>query len=223
MTSREIYKRFLLKINKNDSNDGVNVPVSHFVLMFNAERLVWLGSKLRDDADNWKLDYLEELVSTDVQLPVSKIHDSSVDFTLPADLYRYISSYSLASKDKCKKTKIFNFEQNTLNLTAVLADAFSRPNFKFEETPCIQKSGTLKVYFEDFKIDSVFLSYYRTPKPIDIPGYIRIDGTPSEDLTTDLSDENIDEVLNRMAVEVLREYLDGEGFQLAKDRQASES
>lgn len=222
MTSREIYKRFLLKINKNDSNDGVNILPSHFVLLFNTQRLVWLGERLRDDADNAKLDRLQELVSTDVQLPVKKEHDSSVDFTLPEDLYRYISSYSLASQDKCKKRKIFNFEQNTLNLTAVLADAFNRPNFKFEETPCIQKSGTLKVYFEDFKIESVFLSYYRQPKAIDIAGYRKIDGSASVDADTDLSDENIDEVLNRIAVEVLREYQDGEGFQLAKDRIAVE-
>lgn len=222
MTSREIYKRFLLKINKNDSNDGVNVLPSHFVLMFNTESLAWLGTKLRDDSDNWKLDHLQELVSTDVQLPVQKTHNDSVDFTLPGDLYRYISSYSIASQDKCKGRKIFNFDKNTLNLTAVLADAMSRPSFKFEETPCIQKSGTLKVYFEDFKIDSVFLSYYRQPKPIDIAGYRKLDGSPSVDADTDLSDENIDEVLNRMAVEVLREYQDGEGFQLAKDRIASE-
>ena len=222
MTSLEIYKRFLLKINKNDSNEGINVLKSHFVLIFNTERLVWLGEKLRDNSDNYKLDRLQELVSTDVVLPLNKKHESSVDFTLPADLYRYISSYSIADQENCKGKKIFNFEQNTLNLTAVLADAFSRPSFKFEETPCIQKSGTLKVYFEDFKINSVLLSYYRTPKPIDIIGYIQIDGTPSVNSETDLSDENIDEVLNRMAVEVLREYQDGEGIQLAKDRIVSE-
>ena len=67
MKSTEIYKRFLIKVNKNDSNDGINILPSIFVLMFNSEAIRWLSETLDTDGDNIKLDTLDRLLETDVE------------------------------------------------------------------------------------------------------------------------------------------------------------
>lgn len=219
MKSTEIYKRFLLKINKNDSNDGINILPSHFVLTFNSEALKWLSAKLDKDGDNIKLDHLDKLLQPDVEITLFKKYDDSVEFTLPEDFYRHASSFSLASKGDCKDVKIFNFEKKSLGFTAVLADDFNKPQFDFEETPFLIAQNRIRVYTGDFTINKVFVTYYRTPIQIDIAGYTRIDGTPSTNIDSELSLDNIDEIIDRMATEVTRQFSDGEGFQFAKDRE----
>jgi hypothetical protein len=219
MKSTEIYKRFLLKINKNDSNDGVNILPSHFVLMFNSEALGWLAEKLDKDGDNIKLDHLDKLLQPDVEVTLYKKYEDSVEFTLPENFYRHASSFSIADKGNCKGQKIFNFEKKSLGFTAVLADDFSKPQFDFEETVFLITQNRIRVYTGDFTISKVFVTYYRTPTQIDIAGYTRIDGSPSTDIDSELSLDNIDEIIDRVATEVTRQFADGEGFQFAKERE----
>lgn len=222
MKTPEIYKRFLLDINKNDTNEGISILPSHFVLLFNTEAVRWLSEKLRDDADNQKIDHLNELLETDVKLNKVNEHEDSVEFQLPDDFHWYASSYSKADRGECKGVKIFNFEKKPLGFVAVLADGFSRPSFDYEETPFIISKNKIKVYFDDFKITSVVANFYRKPKPVDMAGYEHVDGTPSTDKDTDLSDENIDEVLTRLVAKVTAQYQDAERFQYAKERIVSE-
>ena len=222
MKTAEVYKRFLLKINKNDSNEGANILASAFVLQFNTEAVRWLGETLRDEADNVKIETLDRLLETDVELVLVKNGTDSDEFKLPDDFYRHASSFSIVDKGDCKGVKIINFDKKPLNFTVNLADDFNKPAFDFEETPFIVTKGNMKVYFDDFEIKKVVVSYYRIPKSLDLVGYFRIDGTPSTDVDTDLSDENIDEVLNRLAAEFNRQFQDSEGLQYSKDRIGTE-
>lgn len=218
MKSQEIYKRFLLDINKNDTNEGISILPSHFVLLFNTEAVRWLSEKLSDDADNQKLEHINELLEVDVKLNKVKEYDDSVEFQLPEDFQWHASSYSLADRGECKGVKIFNFDKKPLGFIATLADDFSRPNFDYQETPFIISKNKMKVYLDDFTIKNVYATFYRKPKKLDLAGYEKIDGSPSVDQDTDLSDENIDEVLTRLVAKVTAQYQDAERFQLAKER-----
>lgn len=217
MKSSEIYKRLLLKINKNDSNAGIAIPISHFVLLFNTEALRWLGEKIDEEGDNDKLNHLDQLLEMDVPLTFVKKFDDSVDYQLPDNFYRHASSYSICDRDNCKGVKVFHFDKKSLELTAIISDDFSSPQFDFEETPIIITKNKMKIYFDDFQIKKVFLSYYKTPVEIDIAGYIKIDGSASADVDSDLISDNIDEILNRVAVEVNRQYQDSDSVALRKD------
>lgn len=219
MKSTEIYKRFLLKINKNDSNDGINILPSLFVLMFNSEAIRWLSETLDTDGDNIKLDTLDRLLETDVELPLVKDNKDSVDFKLPDTFYRHASSFSIASKGDCKNVKIYNFEKKSLGFTATLADDFSRPQFDFEETSFLISKNLMRVYTGDFTISKVFATFYKTPNKIDIAGYLHLDDTPSTNIDSELTDENVEEIINRVATEVARQFQDGEGFTFAKERE----
>lgn len=222
MTSQEIYKRFLLELNKNDSNEGVNILPSSFVLLFNTERLRWLEQKLDQYADNWKLQHLNNLLEVDKLLTKQNEYSDAVEFKLPEEFFRHAYSFSIADKGGCKGQKVFNFEKKALGFHTVLADDFSKPQFEYRETPFIITQNKIRVFFEDFKIQRVYASYYRLPKPIDIAGYTKFDGSPSVNLDTDLIDDQIDEVIERVVKRVAGQVGDVEKHQVAQERIATE-
>jgi hypothetical protein len=222
MTAKEIYKRFLLKINKNDTNEGINILPSLFVLNFNTEAVRWLGDKFTDDGDNWKLSHLDNLLEVDKVLNKATVYEDSVEFEFPENFYRYASSYSIVDKGNCKGQKVFNFEKTALGFNTVIADDFSGPQYDYRETPFQITQNKLRVYFDNFEIKKVHASYYRVPKQIDMAGYEKIDGSPSTDIDSDLTVEQIDEILNRMVIEVTGNYQDSERYQYAKERISTE-
>lgn len=222
MKAREIYKRYLLKINKNDSNDGVNILPSAFVLMFNTERYRWLGEKLTDKGDSIKLDRLDMLYLSDVEVPKAVDGAGWTEFTLPENFYRHSSSYALVNQGNCTNIPFFYFEKKTLGFSANLADDSTKAHFDYEEGPIQFTQGKVKAYTDDFTIVKFFTSYYRVPNEIDIAGYTKIDGSPSKDIDSELPDDNIDEILNRMAVEAAREFSDSDGVAVGKDRIGTE-
>lgn len=219
MTSREIYKRFKLKVNGNDTNEGVDVLSSLFVLLFNDERSRWLGQKLKENGDNIKLDNLSNLLETDVELKKVNVLDDSVEFEFPENFYRYSSSYSIVDKGNCKGAVIYNFEKKALGLTAISADYANKPSFDLAETPVILTKRRLKVFFEDFVVQKCIANFYKLPGPIDIAGYKRPDGSMSSEINnTDLTDENIDEILDRMAKSFLGNNGDTASAALKEER-----
>lgn len=222
MTSREAYKRCLLKANKNDTNEGIYISIGDFVLMYNEYFLVWLQERLKDFGDNFDINTLEFLLKVNIEVPVLEVTDQYVEVQLPTDLFRYRASYSLASNDSCKNIRIFNYDKNAANLNPILQDVATGPNFDYEETPCLLSQGKLKIYRDDFNIEKVLVTYYQKPEKIDIAGYIRIDGTPSEDIDLSYPDEVVNEVINRVVAEIDRESRDQEGFAYDKDRIQSE-
>lgn len=221
MKSNEIYKRFLLKNNTNDTNEGANFLISHFVLLFNSEGIRWETERLAKGDDD-SLNKLDRLLISDLEVPIVKKFSDSVHCQLPDNFFKHVSSYSLSDKGDCKGVKVFNFEKKALNLTEILADDFNTPQFDFQETPCIIINNQIKIYFSDFLIKKVYISYYKTPTQIDISGYTKIDGSISSDVDSELSDDNIEEILNRLVVEIKRQTKDAEGFQLSKERVQTE-
>lgn len=222
MNSREIYKRFLLKINKNDTNDGISILPSLFVLIFNNERFRWLGEYLKNNGDNIKLDRLDGLLESDVPLVQFQVGDGWVEYTLPDNFYRHSSSYALVNKGNCTNIPFFYFEKKSLGFSANLADDSTKAHFEYEEGPCLFTNGKVKVYTDDFIIVKLLTSFYRVPNAIDIEGYTKIDGSASTNIDSELSDDNVDEIINRVAMEVIREYQDDDAAQFAKDRIGTE-
>lgn len=222
MKSQEIYKRFLLELNKNDSNEGVNILPSSFVLLFNTERFRWLEQKLESDADNWKLQHLDNLLVVDKQLTKQHEFSDAVEFAFPEDFFRHAYSFSIADKGACKGERIYNFEKKALGFHTVLADDFSSPQFEYRETPFIITQNNIRVFFEGFKIQRVYASYYRLPKPIDIAGYTKFDGSASVDLETDLIEDQIDEIIERVVKRVAGQVGDVEKHQVANERIVTE-
>ena len=218
MTSSEAYKEFLLKLNKNDSNTNINVSKGEFVLRYNEIRLFWLAEKLKSKEDSDEIHDLSELLEEDKPLSFIKKGPRAYQFKLPTEFFNYVSSYSLATRKKCSERTLYNWLVKPRNVNTLLKDENNNPSFDYEETIAIISEDKLKVYYNDFKIDKVFLTYYREPGKIDIEGYIKLDGTYSANINPDISDSLVYEILNRIVLEVARSYENPEGYSLAADR-----
>lgn len=219
MTPNEIYKKFLLKVNKNDTNTNIKVPKSQFVLLFNEEKRQWLDDKTKGKESS---DYIEDLeYLLEHNIPLEKISSFTLhdDFKLPENFFRRATSYSIASKKDCNNVPIVNWFIKPKDLNVLLQNAHTSPSFEYQETIALLNKNKLSVYKGDFTITEVYLTYYREPKDLDIAGYKHIDGTPSSDIEVDLDDFNIEEIINRTARNAVLNYESVEQNQLALQRQ----
>lgn len=220
-TSLGAYEQLLLKVNRNDSNSNIHVPRGKFVNVFNEQQRNWLKNKLASDLSSDDVDGLSDLLQDDIPLDKIQTHKDHVDFTLPEDFYSFAASYSIASRGDCLNRPIVNWNTKGKNIRLLLQDDNSSPSFDYEETLLSIASKRVRIYFTDFTVDEVYLSYYRLAKDIDLEGYVKIDGTQSATIDPELDDVAVDEIVSRCALEIMRNNENAEGFQFAKERTQS--
>lgn len=222
MLSIEAYKRLQLKVNKNDTNDDIDISRGEFVLLYNEQKDRWLKEQINSKESNSGVEDLNELQVKFKEL--EKAHSSSeyTSYKLPENFFSYISSYSICSQGQCGNITVRNFIFKPKNENTLLENANTQPDIELEETVVDLSENKLFVYKKDFEIEKVFLNYYREVGKIDIEGYRNLQGEPSTNIDPDLSDVYVDEILNRCATEIIRRYENPEGFALAKDRVKTE-
>ena len=218
MTSLDAYKRYLLKINKNDTNRNINIPKGEFVLRYNDLRNVWLADRIRDDIGTSEIDDISELLVLDKELKVNENLDKFTSFTLPEDFVEHVSSYSLATKEGCSESVIYNWNSKAKNKNNLLISDNDSPSFEYQETFISINIPLISVYKTDFEISKVFLDYYRLPERIDIEGYTNIDGTISQEINPDISDPLVNEIIDYCVRETLKAYVIPEAIEQASKK-----
>lgn len=218
ITSLEAFKKTELKVNKLSTNDNIDIFPGEFVLIFNEQQTKWFEEKFRNRSTRI-VDVVQALLVHDFPLKKEEDHNNHSDFDLPNDYFDYSSSYSLAASGLCKGRVIYNEEIKPVNKNIIFTDDYNTPSFDYQEGFVTLGDNNLQVYkTPDFEITDTFLTYYRYPKPIDIKGYIKVDGTESVNADPELSEHYVDEIIDRCVLEIQRAYENGDGFQLSKDR-----
>ncbi len=213
MTSLELYKRFLIKLNKNDTNRNINIPKGQFVLLYNEQRPIWLENRIEEGLGTDAIDDIGELLILDTELERTEVKTNFTSFKLPLDFFDYSSSYSLASKEGCSQSVIYNWNCKNKNKNELQKSENDKPSFEYQETFVSQNNNLLSVYKNDFEVDSAFLDYYRLPRAIDIKGYTNIDGSQSQDINPDISDKLVNEILEYCKRETIKIYVTPEAFE----------
>lgn len=217
MTSLELYQQFLIKVNKNDTSRNIKVPKSKFVLIFNEQQRQYVDEIEDKGNSSRRILRIKELLKLDFELTkVDSLTNRDI-FELPADFDEYSSSYSICSKDACQSV-VYNWELKPTNKTVLLQDENNKPSFEYQETIAALNGNHIDVYKDGFSVDKVFLDYYKQPVGIDIEGYTKIDGTESTNVDPELSDKDLDKIIDLCALEVTRNYEDSSKFQLAQTR-----
>lgn len=221
MTIQEAYKKFLLKISKNDTDDSIRISPAEFVYMFNEMALIWLNDKIIGKAGTDNINDIEELLVEDLELTNFKETRIHNDFILPDDFFHFTSGTALAEKNGCERyLDVYNVKPKEKNTW--LKDDMNNPSFEWEETISIIAGKAIQVYKSDFDVISIEISYYRKPNKVDIEGYTDIDGRISKNIHPELSDRNVNEIINRCALEADTNYKNGEAFQLNQQRVLTE-
>jgi len=219
LTPIEIYKKFLLKVNKNDTNANIKVPISQFVFLFNGEKRRWLDDVTKTKESSDYIEDIEFLLEVDVPLTRVTTTATRDDFAGPSNYFKRVSSYCLASKDKCKNVLLYNWYIKAKNLNVLLQNENQKPSFEYGETLALMNNDKVSIYKDGFSVNKVFFTYYREPADLDIAGYRKIDGSLSTNVQIDLDDISIEEIIDRTVVEALRNYESTEQVQLALQRQ----
>lgn len=218
MTSSEAYKNFLIKFNKNDSNRNISIPKGQFILIYNEQAEIWEDQRIERGLSSDNIDDIAELLVLDKELNISEEFKDFYNFKLPEDYFRYSNSYSIASKEGCSSSVIYNFDVKNKNKNELLLNEHEEPSFEYETTFAIPNDKSIAIYRTDFTIDKVFIDYYRLPKKIDVGGYIKVDGSHSQNINPDLSDKLVSEIIDYTVKEAQRIYENPQGFELANER-----
>lgn len=187
MTIQEAFLVFKDRVNRNTGNDDVSTDRGRFIQLFNEAQLRYVDRMLEKRHED-DIRYLESLVVSDLELTSGIDTLNHTDYLLPENYYDHINLQVFAHCGKCE-AKLGVFENKSEDIEEFFQDPSLEPSFKARETFYTFGGKKLKVYFKDFQLSKVFLTYYRYPRVVDMEGYIKFDGSYSQDVHPEWDDK----------------------------------
>jgi hypothetical protein len=223
MTNAELQIKVKERLNKLASLDYDNFECWQIVEAFNKAQLEWIRrqvigvNQLQSGEGSTKVNYddLQKLIKTVTVLGVvntgspanwTSISFDVLDLANPKDYLYYNSAYVTAINSCCKDPRnIIVYIVDKADLYVILRDENKRPSFEWGETVGILSNNTLTIYTDNqFDIQSVSLTYYRKPTPVEFQNCIDVStGRPASiDVPCEFKDD-IAEILVDNAVAIL--------------------
>jgi hypothetical protein len=165
ITVEQAYEKYLLKTEKNATNDGVATNRERFCLLFNESQNKFLSARLQQRGVDDIRD-IQKFLVLDESITSSSETQNRYNFTLPKKYFDLADVRAKASKGNCSDT-ISLFELQTENLNEIIVDEYNKPSFEWRESFYTINSDNLSVYVDNFKISEILLNYYRYPNPIE--------------------------------------------------------
>ena len=225
MTIQEAYKKFQLEINKNGTRGSIAIEPGEFVLRYNQVKDPWVLDTLEKKGSTDRVEDLQQLVMSDVELEIAERSQDYSLFKLPKDFLKYQTSYSVASNGRCKGVVLYNNDLHPKQKDVYnLFNEHSTPSLEYGETNILITQNRIKVFKKDFEIDKQLLSYYKKVKEIAFSGIELPDGTitDKEIHPDDLDNHIVDRIITKAATEVVRDFENQLAFQLKKEKSSTE-
>lgn len=195
MKASEAYEKYIVKSEKNSTNDGLSTDKGRFVILFNEyqNRFVEYTYEKKNEDD---IRYIQKLLVEPQPLQYKTKNKNYYSFELPEDYFDFSNVYSKASKGNCvnKSMDLFEIKDSSRNL--ILSDEFTSPSFEYRESPFIISNDEIKVFVTDFQVDSVILSYYRYPKQIKLSNPNNPESPLDDSYDLDFDDKVIDRIIS---------------------------
>lgn len=167
MKPSEAYEKYLVKSEKNGTNDGLSTDKGRFILLYNEfqNRFTEFIYERKNEDD---LRQIQTLLVNDKKIVGSRNGDHFL-FPLYFDYFEHSSLSVFGSKDTCTK-KPFEVltEIKDLEKDKYLSSPNYIPSFEYRETLYSFTSDNVKVYTTDFDIPYILHTYYRYPKKIQL-------------------------------------------------------
>ena len=220
MTSRAAYTYFTLLANKLLSNDNVNIDIGRFCYLYNKNALIWLEQRVRKTKANQKIDEIQQLFVKEKPLTLLITFNTHANFAIPYDWFDFSGGFAVCSNPTlgCTDVQINAAQVKNDNQRLILFDENMRPDWDTEWLPITIGQDAIQVYYKDFTVQKFFMDYYRFPRPIDIVGYKKPDGTASVNIDPDIDDIYVNEILDLAVLDVSRIYENQEKAQLDINR-----
>lgn len=217
MTISEAYIKYLDLVNRNATNNNINVDKPRFIILFNDIQnryLEWVLDKRNSD----DIRYIQLMLVNNHALIENDNKDVYTSFSIPNNYFNFSNLRVNSKRGNCKNRKMLAFEIKSENREELMNDEFNKPSFEYSETFYYFSNDSILIYKDDFEIQDAILSYYRYPNKVDIDGYLHLDGSVS----TSIDPEWDDKVTMRILIAMSREFAainsDAGQYQLDKDR-----
>jgi hypothetical protein len=196
MTIQQAKERYLIKSEKNGTNDGITVDNLRFCLIFNESQNKFVTLHLQNRGID-DVRYIQKFLVLDKKIPYTSKTQDKYNFKLPSDYFDLADVRAKAKKENCEDT-MYLFEIQTENLSEILQDEFNKPSFEWREAPYTVNSDMLSIYTDNFSIQTILLNYYRYPNQIRLVDEENPESGFDESLPIEWDDKSLNDIISLM-------------------------
>jgi len=196
-TIEQAKDRYLVKAEKNGTNDGITTDNYRFCLLFNESQNKFLTLQLQQRGID-DVRYIQNFLVLDEKIPYSSKSENKYNFKLPENYFDIADVRANAQKENC--IDILNlFELRTENINEVLQDEFQKPSFEWRESLFTVNSDQLSIYTDSiFKVNDILLNYYRYPNQIQLLDEENPESKFNEQIPIEWDDKSLDDIITLM-------------------------
>jgi len=192
VTSEELYIKLSEKANKNATNDNIAYDKPRLKFAINEAQNRFLEGIL-DRRNEDEIRYVQKFL-VDSKLKEEKVTDDSCYYLIPTNFFDLANVHAIAKSGSCKD-KIKLWEVKSENVHEYLYDQYNKPSFYYRESFYYLTKDSIRVFKDDFTLDTLMLSYYRYPKEIDFEGYVDVNGNHSSAISPEWDDKSMDRII----------------------------
>jgi hypothetical protein len=196
LTIEQAKERYLIKSEKNGTNDGITVDNLRFCLIFNESQEKFMTLHLQNRGID-DVRYIQKFLVLDKKIPYTSKTQDKYNFKLPSDYFDLADVRAKAKKENCEDT-MYLFEIQTENLSEILQDEFNKPSFEWREAPYTVNSDMLSIYTDNFSIQTILLNYYRYPNQIRLIDEENPESGFDESLPIEWDDKSLNDIISLM-------------------------
>lgn len=222
MDIRQAYLMALQKSEQNLANGGIKMDPGRFVLLFNSaqDRMVEYYINRKDDET---IKSIQRLLVYWKDLS-RKSHGDNPEctyFSLPNDFRWFSNIQGTFKSGECMASDFLMWDTKNENVHELMADLNNRPSFDYRETFYSIGDDSIVVYEDNFRTVGLRMTYYRSPRIVDLEGYIKADGSKSTNIDPEMDDLFVEKVLNMMTKQFDLNERELEKYQFDKDNVSS--
>lgn len=200
MTINQAYLEYKMKAEKNITNDGLSTDKGRFCMRFNNMQISYLRGLLQSKGED-DVRYAEKFLISGKPISYNSKTNEVYIFNLPYNFFDLGDIRGLATKDGCKNQELYLYEVNPENYTEYLRNENTKPSFKWRESIYSLSDNSVKVFYDDFEVNKILLSYYRYPQEIRLIDEGNPESNFNEDFPIEWDDKSIHRIIDLMVLD----------------------
>jgi len=201
MTVRDSIVLFNQKLNRNNTNQNINIDTPRATNLLNEAQNQVAVHIIRNERNSDNLDIVNALLKTK-SINRTKKNENTQYFKMPESFIRIESVEGVGKKNGCE-AKLRAIPIKTRNKSIYNTNKNYKSNWFFRDA--FYNVAEQSIKFEaDFDITKVNVEYYREPRRISVAGWLQSDNTTSVDVEWEFSDSFVHKVIERAAINFLQ-------------------
>jgi hypothetical protein len=196
-TFEQVKERYIIKAEKNGTNDNITTDNYRISLLFNESQNKFLTLHLQQRGVD-DVRYVQNFLVLDENIPYASKEEDKYNFKLPPNYFDLADVRAKAKKENCRDL-IYLFEVRTENLSEILQDEFNKPSFEWREAPYTVNSNRLSIYTDKtFSVSEILLNYYRYPNQLTLLDEENPESEFNKDFPIEWDDKSLDDIISLM-------------------------